>query len=84
MSTVIGTKKVKIEIVEIRLIPVTIRNSIGRNIVQPGWKGYAYAEPFTEYCPCCNQPKKPVHAGKEMLTITGAALVMEKYRDESN
>jgi hypothetical protein len=62
------------EIVEVRLIPVTFAANRA-----PGWKGYAYAEAVTEYCPCCNQPIKPVHAGKEMLTMTGAALMIERY-----
>ena len=78
MSTVVLPKKTSLEIVEVRLYPV--RFALSR---RPGWKGYAYAEPLTEYCPCCNQPIKPVHAGKEMLTMTGATMMVEKYAVEN-
>jgi hypothetical protein len=78
MGTVILPQKVSLEIVEVRLYPVTFAEDR-----RPGWKGYAYAEPLTEYCPCCNQPIKPIHAGKEQLTMHGAVLQIEGYMEEN-
>lgn len=78
MAMVILPKRPKIEVTEMRIIPVTITGKTN-NIGTHGFLGFAYMEALTERCPCCHQLKRAVHTTKESLTVCHSALLLEKY-----
>lgn len=81
MGMVILPKRPRIEVTEMRIIPVTITGRTS-NTGTHGFLGFAYMEALTERCPYCHQLQRAVHTTKEALTVSHSGLLLEKYLSE--
>jgi hypothetical protein len=76
MSMVILPKRPKIEVTEMRIIPVT-------SFAHRAFIGYAYSSVVSETCPCCHQLLKGFHTTKAQSTVNGVGLILEKFRNDN-